>query len=105
MRQWFRCAPLVLCLVTACSGTPGSRGNGGPSLGQESESQAATAKLPPAPPGYTATAYPIVLIPGFLGFTKLVGTVEYFSGVADTLEASGAKVYQVTVSQASDSIT
>jgi triacylglycerol lipase len=57
------------------------------------------------PPGYTATANPIVLIPGFLGFTKLLGTVEYFSGVADTLETSGAKVYQVTVSQANDSIT
>jgi triacylglycerol lipase len=107
MRQWFRCAPLVLCLVTACAGSAGGGGNstGGASLGQGSESQAPAAKLPPAPPGYTATAYPIVLIPGFLGFTKLAGTVEYFSGVADTLEASGAKVYQVTVSQASDSIT
>src|SRR5262249_3521111 len=52
---------------------------------------------------YTATQYPIVLIPGFLGFTKLLGTVEYFTGVADALEQSGARTFQVSVSQAASS--
>jgi triacylglycerol lipase len=44
-----------------------------------------------------------VLIPGFLGFKKLIGTVEYFSGIADALEESGAQVFQVEVRQADDS--
>jgi triacylglycerol lipase len=64
---------------------------------------ATTSTEEPVSGTYAATQYPIVLIPGFLGFQKLLGTVEYFSGVADALEQSGARVFQVSVSQANDS--
>ncbi len=55
------------------------------------------------PPNYTATRYPIVLLPGILGFEKLLGTVEYFPGISDALEEGGAKVFIVHGSQVSSS--
>jgi triacylglycerol lipase len=74
------------------------------------ETSAPTA--PPPPPsapapsgsGYTATKYPIVLIHGLFGFRALLGTIDYFPGVAEALEADGARVFVVAASQAADSI-
>lgn len=54
-------------------------------------------------PSYTATRYPIVLLPGILGFEKLLGTVDYFPAIPDALEDGGAKVYVVYGSQVSSS--
>jgi triacylglycerol lipase len=82
----------VLVLVVSSSGCSGAPADGGAAATDQAGLDS-----------YTATKYPIVLIPGFLGFEKLLGTVEYFSGVADALEQSGARVFQVTVSQAADS--
>jgi triacylglycerol lipase len=53
-----------------------------------------------APTSYAATKLPIVLIPGLLGFKTLLGSVDYFTGIPEALEAGGAKVYVVQVSQA-----
>lgn len=103
MRERLHCALLVGTLLLAGAGAPGC--SGAPASTSPTTGRSATAVTPAPPPDYAATAHPIVLIPGFLGFTKLVGAVEYFSGVADALESSGAHVYQVTVSQASDSVT
>jgi triacylglycerol lipase len=87
---------LSLCVlaVLACAGGCGS----------PADSAATDTEHAPLD-SYAATRYPIVLIPGFLGFKKLLGTVEYFSGVADALEQSGARIFQVDVSQAADSTT
>jgi triacylglycerol lipase len=57
-----------------------------------------------AGPGYTATKYPIVLIHGLFGFKALLGTIDYFPGVAETLEEDGARVFTVAASQAADSV-
>lgn len=48
---------------------------------------------------YAATKYPIVLIPGLMGFGKLLGAVDYFGGIPDALTAGGAQVYVAAVSQ------
>src|SRR5262245_51665839 len=50
--------------------------------------------------GYTTTRYPIVLIPGLLGFKSLFGIEEYFHGIPEALAKDGAQVYVVTVNQA-----
>lgn len=55
------------------------------------------------PPGYTATRYPIVLLPGILGFEELLGAVEYFPAIPDALAAGGADVYVVYGSQVNSS--
>ncbi|PCJ21830.1 MAG: lipase [Gammaproteobacteria bacterium] len=39
------------------------------------------------------TRYPIVLVHGMLGFRKMFGVIEYFSGVKKKLESQGATVY------------
>jgi triacylglycerol lipase len=49
---------------------------------------------------YTETRYPIVLIPGLMGFRTLLGAVDYFSGIPEALAADGARVFVVDVSQA-----
>jgi len=49
---------------------------------------------------YTETRYPIVLVHGLLGFDDLFGVVRYFDGIPEALEASGARVFVVTASQA-----
>jgi triacylglycerol lipase len=84
----------VILAASSVSGCGDAGGGAGEGHGSAAEPQQS---------GYTATRYPIVLIPGFLGFTKLLGTVEYFAGVADALEQSGAHAYQVNVSQAGSS--
>lgn len=86
-------AAAIAC--SACSGPNGETAHFTEASGVSASAQS----------GYTQTQYPIVLIPGFLGFTKLLGTVEYFSGVADALGQSGAQAFQVTVSQAASSVT
>jgi triacylglycerol lipase len=53
-----------------------------------------------APTSYAATKYPIVLIPGLLGFKTLIGSVDYFTAIPEALEAGGATVYVAVVSQA-----
>ena len=60
---------------------------------------------PSTTPGYTSTQYPIVLIPGLLGFQSLLGVVDYFPGIVDALEEDGATVLVAHVSQAADSVT
>jgi triacylglycerol lipase len=55
--------------------------------------------------GYTATRYPIVLIHGLFGFKSIINTVDYFPGVAESLEQDGARVFVVAASQANDSDT
>jgi triacylglycerol lipase len=52
---------------------------------------------------YTATANPIVLIPGLLGFKTLLGSVDYFTAIPQALTDGGAKVYVVSASQAESS--
>ncbi len=47
---------------------------------------------------YTKTRYPIVLVPGVLGFNKLFGSIEYFYGIPGSLRDSGATVYVVDLS-------
>lgn len=43
--------------------------------------------------GYTQTKYPIVLCHGMAGFDSLFGVVDYFHGIAETLEDGGADVH------------
>lgn len=54
--------------------------------------------------GYTQTQYPIVLAHGLLGFKKLFGVLEYFYGIPESLQSSGARVYvtQVTAVDSSE---
>lgn len=52
---------------------------------------------------YTATANPIVLIPGLLGFRTLLGSVDYFTGIPEALQEGGARVFVVSASQAESS--
>ena len=42
---------------------------------------------------YGETRYPIVLIPGLLGFDSLFGIVDYFAGIPEALTDAGAEVY------------
>ena len=46
----------------------------------------------PARP-YCETDYPIILVPGVLGFESLIGVVDYFYGVENSLENDGAVIY------------
>ena len=50
--------------------------------------------------GDTNTKYPIVLVPGVMGFDTLFGTVEYFYKVADGIReySGGQKTYNVSLS-------
>jgi triacylglycerol lipase len=105
MRRYVQCMPLLwlswAMLVigsSACGSAPASSASS-----DELTSEGNSSQIESAQSGYTATRYPIVLIPGFLGFTEILGTVEYFAGVADALEESGARAYQVSVSQAATS--
>jgi len=43
--------------------------------------------------GYTKTKYPVVLCHGMAGFDSLFGVVDYFNGIAETLQAEGADVH------------
>ena len=52
---------------------------------------------------YTATANPIVLIPGLLGFRTLLGSVDYFTAIPEALAEGGARVFVVSASQAESS--
>lgn len=56
------------------------------------------------PAFFTNTAHPIVLMPGILGFEKLLGTVEYFPGIVEGLSDGGAEVFIVLGSQAHSSV-
>jgi len=47
---------------------------------------------------YDQTKYPIVLVHGFLGFSQLLGAVDYFYGVPSALTSDGATVFTPTVS-------
>ncbi len=54
--------------------------------------------------GYTQAQYPIVLAHGLLGFKTLLGVLEYFYGIPESLQSSGARVYvtQVTAVDSSE---
>ena len=54
-------------------------------------SMGATPEEPVRP--YCETNYPIILVPGVTGFDTIIGLVEYFYGIADSLEKDGAIVY------------
>lgn len=43
--------------------------------------------------GYTATRYPIILVPGTSGLDEVVGGARYYYKIAPQLQAGGAKVY------------
>jgi len=47
---------------------------------------------------YDQTRYPVVLVHGFLGFSQLLGAVDYFYGMPSALGSDGATVYTPTVS-------
>jgi len=47
---------------------------------------------------YDQTKYPVVLVHGFLGFSQLLGAVDYFYGMPSALGSDGAKVFTPTVS-------
>jgi triacylglycerol lipase len=49
---------------------------------------------------YTETRYPIVLLPGLMGFRNILGWVDYWTGIPEALEADGAQVYAIDVSEA-----
>ncbi len=46
------------------------------------------------------TAHPIVLVHGMMGFDELFGSIPYWNGITDALEADGHEVHVVTASQA-----
>ena len=52
---------------------------------------------------YTATANPIVLIPGLLGFRTILGSVDYFTAIPEALQEGGARVFVVSASLAESS--
>jgi triacylglycerol lipase len=49
---------------------------------------------------FTETRYPIVLIPGLMGFRTLLGFIDYFTAIPEALAADGASVFVADVSQA-----
>ncbi|MBF0117431.1 MAG: alpha/beta fold hydrolase [Desulfobacterales bacterium] len=51
-------------------------------------------------PPYTQTKYPIVLVPGVLGFDKLIGLVPYFYGIEGAIEkdSGGQQVHLMALS-------
>lgn len=53
--------------------------------------------------GYTQTQYPIVLAHGLLGFKTLFGALEYFYGIPESLQSSGARVYVTQVTAVASS--
>jgi triacylglycerol lipase len=83
----------AIILIAAGSGCAGS------TAAPATESGATSAALDI----YTATANPIVLIPGLLGFRSLLGTVDYFTGIPQALQEGGAKVFVISPSAAESS--
>ncbi len=53
--------------------------------------------------GFTATRYPIVLTPGFLGFDTMLDAIDYWNGIPEALAADGAEVFVTQVSQVNSS--
>lgn len=47
---------------------------------------------------YCETKYPIILVPGVIGFDKLIGFVDYWYGIPAELKEDGAVVYSVALS-------
>ncbi len=56
------------------------------------------APLSMAQTDYTKTRHPVVLVHGLLGFDSLLGTYDYFYGIAGELRRGGARVYVANVS-------
>ncbi len=52
---------------------------------------------------YTKTKHPIVLAHGLLGFDSMLGVIDYWPGLVDTLEDGGADVYVTAVSPVNSS--
>ncbi len=46
---------------------------------------------------FCETDYPIILVPGVLGFDSVFGVIDYYYGIADSLEKDGAIVYTVAL--------
>ena len=53
--------------------------------------------------GFTATRYPLVLTPGFLGFDTMLDAIDYWNGIPEALAADGAEVFVTRVSQVNSS--
>jgi triacylglycerol lipase len=87
MRQLSWVALGVCACALGCSGEPG-------------DAQMSAAATTTTGTHSTQTKYPIVLIPGLLGFRTILGTVDYFTGIPEALAADGALVFVAQVSQA-----
>lgn len=87
-KSHFQALCLGACLLTAltgCAATADEDRSGEDSGETKGEAVAAS--------GYTQTKYPIVLCHGMAGFDSLFGAVDYFHGIAESLQQDGAKVY------------
>lgn len=58
----------------------------------------------PKPDAYTKTQNPIVLVHGLFGWSKLIGSIDYWYGIEKALRDGGATVYVVNV-QGTSTIT
>jgi triacylglycerol lipase len=52
---------------------------------------------------YAKTRHPIVLLPGILGFERMLGFIEYFPAIAEALADGGADVFVASGSKANTS--
>jgi triacylglycerol lipase len=91
MKRHLACLVSTLAFAVGCSGAP------------ENSSPASAGSVDSSLSTYTATKNPIVLIPGFLGFKSILGSLDYFSGVPEALAEGGAQAFVVTVAQADSS--
>jgi triacylglycerol lipase len=84
---------LALAFATGCSGSPD----------QAERSDFTTAQSTQQADTYTQTQYPIVLIPGLMGFREILGSIDYFPGVVQAIKEGGGEAFVVTTSQANTS--
>jgi len=52
---------------------------------------------------YNATKYPIVMVHGFFGWNRLIGSYDYFNGVPQTYMGNGAEVFATKTSSVNSS--
>jgi triacylglycerol lipase len=81
----------ALALATGCS----SASNGGGAKVDDGASASSGLSTT-----YTQTRYPIVLIPGIMGFRTILGSLDYFEGIPEAIAEGGGQAFVVTTSQA-----
>lgn len=54
--------------------------------------------------GYTQTKYPVVLVPGVLGFAQIFG-IDYWYQIPQNLRSGGATVFETSASALTDSVS